>query len=82
MFDIISVFKGFVVAHVSRHFPYSKDFFVSFVFVVVLFLLLMMMMKTFWEDLAHSQEGRGQPNDACLKASFYVIPPKYVDQCL
>ena len=35
-----------------------------------LMMMMMVMMKTFWEDLAHSQKGCGQPNDACLKASF------------
>ena len=37
------------------------------VMVVVLMMMVMMMMMTFWEDLAHSQEGCGQSDDACLK---------------
>ena len=39
----------------------------------MMMMMIKRMMKTFWEDLAHSQEGRGQPNDACLENYPFML---------
>ena len=35
--------------------------------IIEVMTMMTMVMVTFWEDLSHSQERGGQPNDACLE---------------
>ena len=39
---------------------------------IVMIEVMTMVMVTFWEDLSHSQERGGQPNDACLEENDVV----------